>query len=673
MLSVLAEFWDWAWGHGREPMPPRPVREMQPPVRVMVPVPDDRSGSVVSGARLTRPADPETAASTPEGASANAEEAQDSRDPRDSLVSQEPPALPQAGQALWPQVAADGLWYLDVPVLSMVGDDVIPLAAPSSGAGLGGTPAPVAAAPTSAMSTMASVWSNALMAVDKVAGSSMLLGAATASAVASAGHSTAAATVPAVADTTPPSVPVTASASSLHAGQSTTVQFTLSESSTSFTQASVVAVGGTLSHFSGSGTVYSATFTPTANSMVAGRVSVASQQFRDAAGNLNSDGADTNNRVDFSIDTVAPAPPRALLDGSWAINPQVTLQVNLGNGNVQDIVVELFPNEVGVTVSNWLAYVNTHFYDSLIFHRVIPGFVAQTGGYSSSLIQKTATYDAIPLESGIPGLSNEADTIAMARTTAADSATSQFYFNLVNNTSLDYSSASSPGYAVFGQVVSGMSTVQAIGASATSTQNGMADVPTSPISLVSAAVSQAGTAYSSTGLIDLSGLETGGQWSYSLDGGVVWQPVVLSQIDLGGTPGHKVVSIRQTDSAGNVSATSTLEFTQYTPDDLHSVLDLATASDSTGGAAGTDQDNVTQSSTLSLSALLASWANAQVWLMDQGQYVASATADSTGALNWQVTGVTTGNHAYTLYDPLHHVRIIADGGVAVSELHVRVL
>jgi len=100
---------------------------------------------------------------------------------------------------------------------------------------------------------------------------------------------------------------------------------------------------------------------------------------------------------------------------------------------------------------------------------------------------------------------------------------------------------------------------------------------------------------------------------------------------------------------------------------------LATASDTAGGSAGTDHDNITQSTQLNLSAVLASWANKDVWLMDQGKLVGRATADAAGALSWQVTGASTGDHLYSLLDPVHQVRILSDTGIAGSELLVRVI
>lgn len=127
--------------------------------------------------------------------------------------------------------------------------------------------------------------------------------------------------------------------------------------------------------------------------------------------------------------------------------------------------VELDPDAAPITVSNFLRYVDDGFYDgddgegATIFHRVIDGFVVQGGGFTETT--QKATLAPIYLESD-NGLSNLRGTIAMARTSIPDSATSQFYVNLVHNTSLDYQNANNLGYAVFGQVVEGMGTIDAI-------------------------------------------------------------------------------------------------------------------------------------------------------------------------------------------------------------------
>ena len=142
---------------------------------------------------------------------------------------------------------------------------------------------------------------------------------------------------------------------------------------------------------------------------------------------------------------------------------QVTIKTTLG-----DIVVELDHEKAPISVDNFLAYVDSDFYNDTIFHRVISGFVIQGGGFDANLNYKT-TGDPITNEAG-NGLSNLAYTIAMARTSEPNSATSQFYINLVDNLNLDKTDTSA-GYAVFGKVVQGQSVVDAIGAVATTPEN----------------------------------------------------------------------------------------------------------------------------------------------------------------------------------------------------------
>lgn len=151
--------------------------------------------------------------------------------------------------------------------------------------------------------------------------------------------------------------------------------------------------------------------------------------------------------------------------------PQVTMTTGLGT-----VVVELNPTTAPVTVNNFLQYVQAGFYDDTVFHRVIAGFVAQGGWLTPAPAEKAGRRDPIVLESN-KGLSNLRGSIAMARTTDPNSATSQFYFNLVDNPGLNYASDAQPGYAVFGRVVSGQAVVDAIGAVATGTRYGLPDFP----------------------------------------------------------------------------------------------------------------------------------------------------------------------------------------------------
>lgn len=144
-----------------------------------------------------------------------------------------------------------------------------------------------------------------------------------------------------------------------------------------------------------------------------------------------------------------------------ALTPQVSMTVAQG-ARSGFYVVELDPTLAPKTVDNFLAYVNAGFYRNTLFHRVIPGFVAQGGGYIAGPTPKAPTLPAIQLESN-NGLKNLRGSIAMARTAEFNSATSQFYFNLVDNADLDFKNADNPGYAVFGKVVTGQDIVDEIG------------------------------------------------------------------------------------------------------------------------------------------------------------------------------------------------------------------
>ncbi|RPJ02113.1 MAG: peptidyl-prolyl cis-trans isomerase [Candidatus Aminicenantes bacterium] len=159
-----------------------------------------------------------------------------------------------------------------------------------------------------------------------------------------------------------------------------------------------------------------------------------------------------------------------------AANPKVLLKTTMG-----DITIELYPAKAPITVKNILDYVNAKFYDGLIFHRVIPGFMIQCGGYTADMHEK-ATNPAIKNEAG-NGLKNSRGWAAMARTQQLDTATAQFYINLVDNFNLD-----AMKYAVFGQVVSGMEVVDAIAKVATGSKRGHGDVPVQPITILSATV-----------------------------------------------------------------------------------------------------------------------------------------------------------------------------------------
>ena len=154
-------------------------------------------------------------------------------------------------------------------------------------------------------------------------------------------------------------------------------------------------------------------------------------------------------------------------------NPRVTLDTSKGK-----IVVELFPAKAPLTVANFLQYVKSGFYDGVIFHRVMPDFMVQTGGFTPDMKQKP-TRGQIKNES-TNGLSNERGTLSMARLTEPHTASSQFFINLKDNGGLDHSPRGW-GYTVFGKVVEGMDVVDAIATVRTTTKGQHGDVPVEPV------------------------------------------------------------------------------------------------------------------------------------------------------------------------------------------------
>ena len=152
-----------------------------------------------------------------------------------------------------------------------------------------------------------------------------------------------------------------------------------------------------------------------------------------------------------------------------------------------DIVIELNEDKAPVTVQNFLNYVRDGFYDGTIFHRVIPNFMIQGGGFNDQMMQKN-TQDPIKNEAD-NGLANDRGTIAMARTQDPNSATAQFFINHKDNGFLNYTTPSIQGwgYCVFGKVTDGMDVVDAIAAVKTTNRSGHSDVPEDVITITSAA------------------------------------------------------------------------------------------------------------------------------------------------------------------------------------------
>jgi len=173
----------------------------------------------------------------------------------------------------------------------------------------------------------------------------------------------------------------------------------------------------------------------------------------------------------------------AQVTAQTAANPKVLLKTSKGN-----ITLELFPAKAPVTVKNFLSYVNDKFYNGTIFHRVIKGFMIQGGGLTEDMHQKAARP---PIKNeAANGLKNVRGTVAMARSAVVDSATCQFFINLVDNPNLDHRDNTEEGfgYCVFGRVVAGMDVVDAIAESPTGTRRGHRDVPREPVVIISAEV-----------------------------------------------------------------------------------------------------------------------------------------------------------------------------------------
>ena len=157
-------------------------------------------------------------------------------------------------------------------------------------------------------------------------------------------------------------------------------------------------------------------------------------------------------------------------------NPRVRVETSVGS-----FTVELWPGEAPRTVESFLRYVDRDFYEGLVFHRVIPDFMIQTGRYEADLAYREPA-GTVPNES-VGGARNLRGTLAMARRRDPDSADAQFFVNVSDNAHLD-ADGTRPGYTVFGRVVAGMEVVDAISLVETGVRDGMRDVPLEPVTIV---------------------------------------------------------------------------------------------------------------------------------------------------------------------------------------------
>jgi len=165
-------------------------------------------------------------------------------------------------------------------------------------------------------------------------------------------------------------------------------------------------------------------------------------------------------------------------------NPMVVLSTSMG-----DIKVELYADKAPVSTKNFLDYAKAGYYDGTIFHRVIPSFMIQGGGLTSDMQEKREGQKPAIKNESSNGLKNETGTLAMARTSAPDSATSQFFINVKDNAFLDKEKAQDGvGYAVFGKVVEGMDVVRKIEQVKTATKGPHQNVPADPVAIKSVKV-----------------------------------------------------------------------------------------------------------------------------------------------------------------------------------------
>jgi cyclophilin family peptidyl-prolyl cis-trans isomerase len=190
----------------------------------------------------------------------------------------------------------------------------------------------------------------------------------------------------------------------------------------------------------------------------------------------------------FSLSRRAAVAALAIACAGTAMAQQAAPRVKFAT-TAGDIVVEVYPDKAPKTAANFLQYVRDKHYDGTIFHRVIDRFMIQGGGFDRNMVEKPTRAPVVHegRAAFAKGLKNEVGTLAMARTNDPDSATSQFFINVADNTrTLDPPGPNAPGYTVFGRVVSGMDVVNKIKGVATANAGMHGDVPVTPVVIQSA-------------------------------------------------------------------------------------------------------------------------------------------------------------------------------------------
>jgi peptidyl-prolyl cis-trans isomerase A (cyclophilin A) len=316
-----------------------------------------------------------------------------------------------------------------------------------------------------------------------------------------------------------------------------------SEAVTGLDASDFTVMNGSVGAISGGGTSWSVSVIPAAG-VANGAISlmVKAGAVSTLNGGYNTSGVNSSQLVD----TVAPVAP-LLVPGTavrYVQTPQLTLQTSLGA-----VLIELNPEKAPVTVATVLANANSGFYDSTLFHRVVPGVAVQAGALSGTLAYKAPTYSTIPLESN-NSLTHQVGSVAMLQASSTSSDGAQFFVDVAANPAFNYASAAAPGYAVFGQVLSGMGVINSMAQLPLST-NG---VPLSPVTLTTLQQSQAGSAITRVGSFTLSALTSSTAWSYSLDAGGNWINGSGSNLALpDGSYAANAIQVRQVDSADNLS------------------------------------------------------------------------------------------------------------------------